>query len=65
MAKIVLCYNRGLVGMCLHLYLGCFLSYCGFIFYGCECCVFNKSHGHWLLSNALHTIITMTLKVKE
>jgi len=28
-------------------------------------CVLNKSCGHWLLSNALHITITMTLKFKE
>lgn len=27
--------------------------------------VFNQSHGHWLLSNALHVAITMTLKLKK
>jgi hypothetical protein len=28
-------------------------------------CVLNQSHGHWLLSNALNVIITMSLKFKE
>jgi len=27
--------------------------------------VFNQSHGHWLLSDALHSIISMSLKLKE
>jgi len=26
--------------------------------------VLNQSHGHWLLSNALHVAITMALKLK-
>ncbi len=28
-------------------------------------CVLNQSHGHWLLFDALHVTITMTLKLKE
>jgi hypothetical protein len=28
-------------------------------------CVFNQSHGHWLLSSALNATITMTLKLKD
>jgi hypothetical protein len=28
-------------------------------------CVLNKYCGHWLLSNALHVTITVTLKFKE
>ncbi len=27
--------------------------------------VLNQSHGNWLLFNALHVAITMTLKLKE
>jgi hypothetical protein len=28
-------------------------------------CVFNQSHGHWLLSDVLHSAISMSLKLKE
>jgi hypothetical protein len=28
-------------------------------------CVFNQSHGLWLLSDALHFIISMNLRLKE
>jgi len=28
-------------------------------------CVINQSHGHWLLSDALYSIISMSLKLKE
>jgi hypothetical protein len=28
-------------------------------------CVFNQSHGHWLLSDALHSTISMNLKLKK
>jgi len=28
-------------------------------------CVFNQSHWHWLLYDALHVAITMALKLKE
>jgi hypothetical protein len=28
-------------------------------------CVLNQSHGHILLSNALHSIISMNLRLKE
>jgi hypothetical protein len=28
-------------------------------------CVFNQSHGHLLISNALHVTITMALELKE
>jgi hypothetical protein len=27
--------------------------------------VFNQSHGHWLLSDVLHSIISMSLRLKE
>ncbi len=28
-------------------------------------CVLNQSHGHWLLNDALHFVISMSLKLKE
>jgi hypothetical protein len=28
-------------------------------------CVLNESHGHWLLSDALHFTISMNLRLKE
>jgi hypothetical protein len=28
-------------------------------------CVFNQSHGHWLLNDAFHFIDLMSLKLKE
>jgi len=28
-------------------------------------CIFNQSHGHWLLSDALHFTISMSLKLKK
>ncbi len=28
-------------------------------------CVLNQSHGHWLLSDALHFAISMSLRIKE
>ncbi len=28
-------------------------------------CVINQSHGHWLLNDTLHSIISMSLKLKE
>ncbi len=28
-------------------------------------CVFNQSHGHWLVNDALHFAISMSLKLKE
>ncbi len=28
-------------------------------------CVFNQSRGHWFLNNDLHSVISMSLKLKE
>jgi hypothetical protein len=28
-------------------------------------CVFNQSHGHWLLNDVLHYVISMNLKLNE
>jgi hypothetical protein len=28
-------------------------------------CVLNQSHGHWLISDVLHSAISMNLKLKE
>ncbi len=28
-------------------------------------CILNQSHGHWLFSDALHSTILMSLKLKE
>ncbi len=36
-----------------------------FVFLIVFTCVLNQSHGHWLLSDALHFTILMSLKLKE
>jgi hypothetical protein len=69
-STIVLCYNKQIVMRIIgqmpplliwHIYqilVDC-LSPIVFAY------VVNQSHGHWLLSDALHSIIFMSLKLKE
>jgi len=67
---IVLCYNKRLyyennwsnasTSNLAHL-----SNYNGLFFSNVFVCVFNESYGHWLLSNALHFAISMSLNLKE
>jgi hypothetical protein len=41
------------------------LDYCGLSCSNFFAYVINQSHEHWLLSDALHIIISMNLKLKE
>jgi len=42
-----------------------FLDYSGFFFQFVFACVFNQSHGHWLVNDVLHFVISMSLKLKK